>query len=62
MAYTLKDLRERARLRQQDVALRAGRSQSWVSRVERSSDPRMSQLADYIEALGKRLLMRVDAS
>jgi len=52
---TLTNLRRRQGLRQKDVARRAGRSQSWVSRMEQSADPRLSQLADYIKALGAQL-------
>jgi len=56
---TLTQIRESLRLKQIHVARRSGRSQSWVSRTERSGDPLLSALARYITALGCNLILEV---
>lgn len=57
---TLKEIRESVELTQEEVAEKAGHSQSWVSRLEKRGDPRMSQLADYAEGLGAHFIVKIE--
>lgn len=52
---TLKELRQAVELSQRAVADRMGTSRSSISRIERSSDSRVSTLRRYVEALGAEL-------
>ena len=53
--WNLHGHREAAGLTQREVADRMGRSVSWVSRLERSADPRISTVQRYLRACGYRL-------
>ena len=48
----LRSARSIAGLTQAEVAERMGRSVAWVSRLERSSDPRISTAERYLRACG----------
>ncbi len=51
----LKDLRFRAELTQQDLALALGVRQDTISRLEKRSDMLVSTLRDYVECMGGTL-------
>lgn len=55
----LRALRKAARLTQEDLAKRVGRSQPWASRIERHKNPQISSLAEYVEALGCILVIEI---
>lgn len=50
--YTLRDLRQRLHLSQADVARQMGVTQVAVSKLEARTDPLVSTVRHYIEALG----------
>lgn len=51
----LGDLRQRSRVSQQQLADVLGTTQPSVLKTERSSDPQLSSIRRYVEALGKQL-------
>lgn len=57
--YYLAGMRRRRGLNQAVVAKRMGVTQPLVSGLEESTDPRISTLAHYIEALGGQLQVHV---
>ena len=58
-AASLAEVRQRRGLTQQQVAVRMGRSQSDVSKLERRADVRLSTLRSYVAATGARLRIAV---
>ena len=52
---TLKDLRKRAGLTQEELATALGVGQDTISRLEKRSDMLLSTLRHYIECIGGRL-------
>ena len=57
--WNLRGCREAAGLKQREVADRMGRSVSWVSRLERSADPRISTVQRYLRACNCHLEIEI---
>lgn len=55
LAYNLAELRRAREVTQVEIAALLTRGQSTVSALERSEDPKLSTLREYVEALGGRL-------
>jgi transcriptional regulator with XRE-family HTH domain len=54
----IKELRQKLKLSQEEVALRMGVNQAAVSKLEGREDTHVGTLQNYIRALGGRLVMR----
>lgn len=57
---SLRDLRHLIGRNQQELAEKLNKAQSAISKLEKGTDPKLSTLDEYIEAMGGRLVISVE--